>query len=314
MSLAQLGILVATVLAADPSSRPEPLAGSPDLLASFPADQLEDVVLQALPMPPDKVVRETRYYGTVTVDHRAHLARRAKCITCHDPGPVSKLTFTPRVAHDRCIGCHREQAKGPTDCKGCHVKKPTPPPVQQTAAEPCPPSEPAKPPGPDPANLAAAFAAFTPREGAAMYGREPFHRALQFGVTAGTSQGASVRMTSHLDYIVVTQSVERLMSGSTGRTIGLLGAGISRPIHSGIALEAIGLAGFDAIDKPMLALLPALGLRTGLEWRRRSRWFQHMGVSVTAIADLTKRESNGREVGGASIYGTVATGFSIPPK
>src|SRR5690349_15882886 len=34
------------------------------VLGAFPAEQLEDVVLEALPPPPDQVKRVTRYYGT----------------------------------------------------------------------------------------------------------------------------------------------------------------------------------------------------------------------------------------------------------
>ena len=63
---------------------------------------------QASPPPPEVVVLET-YYGTVTLDHRAHLAMEAPCSGCHDPGAVSKIKFTPKVAHDRCVGCHKEQ-------------------------------------------------------------------------------------------------------------------------------------------------------------------------------------------------------------
>lgn len=72
---------------------------------------------------PDRVLRQTRYYGTVTVDHRAHVARRAPCRTCHGDGPVAKVTFpSPRVAHERCVSCHREVRAGPVACRECHVK------------------------------------------------------------------------------------------------------------------------------------------------------------------------------------------------
>src|SRR5512134_861710 len=93
------------------------------------------LALSALPPPPETVVFETKMYGTVTLDHRAHLARRVACRSCHGEGPVRKLagSFGPKVAHDRCRGCHLEISRGPTDCRGCHVKPP-PPPVEVAAA------------------------------------------------------------------------------------------------------------------------------------------------------------------------------------
>ncbi|MBI5071151.1 MAG: cytochrome c3 family protein [Deltaproteobacteria bacterium] len=80
------------------------------------------LALSALPPAPEKVVLQTRSFGTVTVDHAAHLRRRARCFTCHGPGPVTKLgRFEPKEAHDRCIGCHKAEARGPTACRQCHV-------------------------------------------------------------------------------------------------------------------------------------------------------------------------------------------------
>jgi hypothetical protein len=62
----------------------------------------------------------------VTLDHAAHLARKASCKTCHGPGPIQRIDhFEPKVAHDRCIGCHKQEAKGPTGCRDCHVVKPS---------------------------------------------------------------------------------------------------------------------------------------------------------------------------------------------
>ena len=78
------------------------------------------VVMGALPTPPKKVVLQTKTYGTITVDHAAHLARRTACRSCHGDGPVAKISFTPRQAHDTCRACHVDLKAGPTDCRGCH--------------------------------------------------------------------------------------------------------------------------------------------------------------------------------------------------
>lgn len=91
-------------------------------LAPAPPRGLGAVLSQTLPAPPDVVVRETSRYGTITIDHRQHLALRVSCRRCHGAGVVSKVEFTPQVAHERCVGCHQEGGRGPTHCGGCHVK------------------------------------------------------------------------------------------------------------------------------------------------------------------------------------------------
>ncbi len=50
-----------------------------------------------------------------------------KCSECHlDPkGNVASMrdmSLTKNPMHIRCIGCHKEQKKGPTLCPKCHVK------------------------------------------------------------------------------------------------------------------------------------------------------------------------------------------------
>ncbi|WP_242360179.1 cytochrome c3 family protein [Anaeromyxobacter sp. SG17] len=79
---------------------------------------------QALPPAPQQVALKTRTFGTVTVDHPAHLARRAHCVSCHGEGPIQKIEFTPKLAHERCRGCHKEQQAGPLTCRGCHALPP----------------------------------------------------------------------------------------------------------------------------------------------------------------------------------------------
>jgi hypothetical protein len=51
-----------------------------------------------------------------------------KCSTCHlnPKGAVPsmrEISPTKNPFHKRCITCHKEQKKGPTVCKDCHVKK-----------------------------------------------------------------------------------------------------------------------------------------------------------------------------------------------
>jgi hypothetical protein len=51
-----------------------------------------------------------------------------KCSTCHlDPKDAKvpsmrETSLTKNPMHVRCIGCHKEQKKGPTTCTTCHKK------------------------------------------------------------------------------------------------------------------------------------------------------------------------------------------------
>ncbi len=274
-------------------------------LGRIPADDLEGLLLEALPTPPTTVVRNTNYFGTVTLDHAAHLRRKASCKKCHDPGPVGKIAFTAKVAHTRCIGCHEEVAKGPTKCQGCHVK-PEPPPVVAVVEKPAPPA-------PNPANVSAAIAAFdAPRlDAGGVPLRQPFHRSLDLGLSAGSGQGFSVRLASYQDWKAFTVSVDRLSSESDARTTGFLGAGITRQVLDRVSLEAVGLVGFDVIERPLVALLPAVGLRAGAVWYPRMPVVSSLSLSLTTLLDLGSHEAGGTTVGGGAVYATISTGFSL---
>lgn len=283
-----------------------PAQGDELAAGAIPGD-LTDAVLGALPPPPNIVVRETKYFGAITIDHRAHLGRRIACRRCHGTGQVSKIEFTPKLAHERCLGCHKEVAKGPEKCQGCHVKPP--PPVEEVAAAGRA-AEPQGPPPPNPANVAAALAAFdTPTSPPAPV--ELFQRHIEVGLAAGTGMGLSVRLASHQDFWVVTESVEELRAQRDARTLALVGGGLCRALNPGTLLELSAVGGFDVFDRPVVAVFPALGLRTALEWRQPVPFLQHVTASITGVADLSRR-AFGREVGGFAVYGTVATGFRIP--
>ena len=51
-----------------------------------------------------------------------------KCSACHlDPKEAKipsmrEMSLTKNPMHIRCIGCHKENKKGPTVCTGCHKK------------------------------------------------------------------------------------------------------------------------------------------------------------------------------------------------
>jgi hypothetical protein len=300
--LAPSGELLQLQAALDPDGR----------LAGIPGVELGGLLPGALPPPPTTVIRETRYYGTVTVDHRAHLARRASCRSCHGPGPVTKLTFTPKVAHERCVGCHQTLAKGPEKCQGCHVQPP--PPAQLAASEEKKPEVRAEPPGPDPANVAAALAAAdTAASGpsSGVFAFDPFQRYLELGLAAGRGQGFSVRLASHESNLVLTQSVDYQVGRGETRTFSLLGAGLSHLGRGRISFEGVALAGADVVTRPGVGVLPALGARVGAEFRPDHGFVQRVSLSFTGVADLS-RHASGQEVRAFTLYGTLATGFRVP--
>ena len=75
--------------------------------------------------PPDKVTfkAEKSKDGPVTFDHKAH--QKQGCKNCHGEGKPGKIELGEKKAHEMCIKCHKEKAKGPADekkCDGCHKK------------------------------------------------------------------------------------------------------------------------------------------------------------------------------------------------
>lgn len=56
-------------------------------------------------------------------------AKVQKCSDCHldpkgDVPSMREMSLTKNPFHNNpCINCHKEQKKGPTVCKDCHIKK-----------------------------------------------------------------------------------------------------------------------------------------------------------------------------------------------
>ena len=96
--------------------------------------------------------------------------------------------------------------------------------------------------------------------------------------------------------------------------MGLLGGGVTRRLGREFALEAVALGGFDVVERPLVALLPALGARAGVEWRTGGRVVSNVTASLTCLVDLSSHSAGSTEVGGTTLYGTLTTGFSIPPR
>jgi hypothetical protein len=304
-------------------------AGVPEDALAFSPAPLRDTVEQALPPPPTVVVRKTRYYGTVTIDHRAHLARRAACRSCHGPGVVTKLELPPKVAHDRCIGCHQEEKRGPVDCKGCHVKDAAP------ATSPAPSDAPTVARRSIVHVAGEAHAAAAPIAGAAVgairAGSPPpapggeaapavprtidvrrasgVERAFSVGAAVGRGLGPSLRFTARHGSLAIAHSVENLSGGGESRTFGLIGAGVSRPLSRSFSGEALALGGFDAVRRPQPSFLPALGARVAIGWHPRRWSIAAVQLAVAGVADLHAPRG---EVAPVTVFTSLATEFSFP--
>jgi hypothetical protein len=328
--------------------------GANDLLfAAIPRGTIDDVVLgafpirpedfeTALPPPPPKVTLENSY-APVVFSHAGHLSRRTACKACHGEGPVRKIgRFEPRVAHDRCRQCHVTVARGPTDCRGCHLVKPKPEPSELVQAEPTdprkkaatitaatplavpvsvamltpgavlpfsaetatvsfqtaaswpaspgtaiPPDEPAAA-VPDPLAIPARHSVFA---GASMLA----------GKGAPTAPAAAVQITIRQEGYQVTESLEWGSRAGARRTLGLVGAGVVRPLRPQWSWHVLGVGGFDALNAGWSMFLPAAGLRAGVEWTSGRPFLHSFDLSVTALSDLAR----GHDPSGASLGGPV---------
>ncbi|MBM4372816.1 MAG: cytochrome c3 family protein, partial [Deltaproteobacteria bacterium] len=75
-----------------------------------------------------------REYSGVDFDHRLHTELTEGCAQCHHKQkglevapPCRECHNTPEnlkaAYHEQCIGCHRKDDQGPTDCSDCHATK-----------------------------------------------------------------------------------------------------------------------------------------------------------------------------------------------
>jgi hypothetical protein len=345
MPAVQLGALLAMALAASAQDQLAAAGRPPAAAAVMGAiPPASSVMMGALPTPPGKVVLETKTYGTVTVDHAAHLARRTACRSCHGDGPVSKIGFTPRQAHDTCRSCHVDMQRGPTDCRGCHVIAPKPAqvvaavkaePASTTTALPAPPPPPsggasatAQTPPVGPVGSASAPVAALPPpppppsfigdlddepEGELM----PFRQSVEAGMIVlgggqqSTAVGASVRLTSRYGRAVMMHSLESAGGLRNGRTMFMVGGGALLPVQPRLALLVVGIGGLDATGREV-ELLPAAGIRVGLQWSRALPHVDALSASVAGVSDLVRRRNSfGEKVGDLTFSFVLSAGYGL---
>lgn len=107
--------------------------------AILPAPPPEKVIIEAAAkkQPPVSLAHQKHAKYSKSCDRCHHDAKGLtadakvvvkKCSACHlDPkGKVPsmrEMSLTANPFHKTCIGCHKEQKKGPTGCAACHIKK-----------------------------------------------------------------------------------------------------------------------------------------------------------------------------------------------
>jgi hypothetical protein len=281
----------------------------------------------ALPAPPKVVIRETKSFGTVNIDHAAHLARRAACSACHVSGRVGPVKYeTPRAAHEACRGCHVTVSKGPTECRGCHVVGPDAPSRTELAAAtppaPAPPPasgagavRPGGPPPPGATGVAPGIAPL-PATGPPQESLAARSRTLEIGLAAmasgrqGTSLAPSVTLLATRGATVLSHTL--VLGGVTqGRTQFLVGVGKAFPMHPRVRGAFVGMGGVDATQSPVF-MSPAVGVRAALELETGAPVVQTMSLSLGAIAGLLGADAVGERSGQVTVSLTLAGGFALP--
>jgi hypothetical protein len=270
------------------------------------------------------VVRETKSFGTVNIDHAAHLARRAACGACHVSGRVGKIKFeTPRMAHEACRGCHVTVSKGPTECRGCHVVGPdegianavaaaTPPPASAQPGSPGPAGT-LGPPGTPAAGTAASG---PPPEAGLDEGLASRSRILEIGVAAmasgrqGSSLAPSFTLVGGRGDLVLSHTL--VLGGVTkGRTQFLVGLGRAWPVRKRVRGAVEGLVGIDATQSPVF-MSPAVGVRAGFDLERGYGVVETLGVSLSCVAAVIDADTVGEKSGQVSVGLTLSGGFGLP--
>jgi len=137
VAAAQLAVLLATLAAALLLLLLPPVATAP---AQEDMTTLAPEALAPHSRPAASFVHDTHnekakiedcgvcHHGTTEDGHRDPAAPSSEgtpCADCHaaDNGSRGKGTPLERAYHRQCMGCHKQQAKGPTACGGCHAKR-----------------------------------------------------------------------------------------------------------------------------------------------------------------------------------------------
>jgi hypothetical protein len=307
-----------------------------EIVASVPSGPVQDAMSAALPPAPKTVVRTTRMFGTVTIDHAAHLSRRARCSACHGPGPVSKITFTPQLAHDRCRGCHVDMQRGPTDCRGCHVVPPPAPPAPTNVVA-IPPAT----PGAAATTVAVATGSPSPagtERSASGPGGTTGQTEVEAGTTSELVEGGtlpSFGRTANVGFTVlatngsvgvgpwfefqarsgrgvVSFAIGTQGGASAGRAQLLVAGGRSKSLGRLVTATVMAVGGVDAL-RSYSTLQGVLGARAGVEWTvPKAPLVSSVGFSWTLLKGVTNPSTvTGERPSDLSLTLNLTAGFDL---
>jgi hypothetical protein len=129
------------------------------------------------------------------------------------------------------------------------------------------------------------------------------------GSSARVDVGASCRLVFRQEDLFTSYSIDQVLGP---RTIGLFGFGALRPAGRTVLVLTEGIAGFDAGGRGGVGFHPAAGGRVSLEWPVHRNRVDTLGVSLTAITDLTRgRDALGERPPVLTAWLTAALGFEF---
>jgi hypothetical protein len=120
----------------------------------------------------------------------------------------------------------------------------------------------------------------------------------------GSIMAPAAVFTLRDEHVLFTTSVEIGAAQTDGRTLGLVGGGVVLPVHGRFNALAAVVGGIDAIQGPSASLLPAVGLRAGVEWLGERYC---AGLQATGLTDLTRSHNQFNETIGGTSFSAMAT-------
>jgi hypothetical protein len=85
------------------------------LFACQPTDSQPEPFMEASAANSDSIAK-----NTIRFPHKSHTSV-TPCNSCHK-GESGSPKLDQSLGHGLCLDCHREQQRGPTECRGCHTR------------------------------------------------------------------------------------------------------------------------------------------------------------------------------------------------
>jgi hypothetical protein len=123
--------------------------------------------------------------------------------------------------------------------------------------------------------------------------------------------GPSFELTSRIGRAVIVHHVESAGGLRGGRTLLMVGGGAVLPMRPRLALLVVGTGGLEGLGSDA-RLLPAAGVRVGLQWTRAVPHVDLLSLNLTGISDLVRQhDSRGEQIGDLTFSLGVSAGFGL---